>query len=94
MGREVHTSCVNQGVWVSPLDADLDRGGGAVTGAPRGTCTGHWETNTEARVSGGTARGGGGADQAYAYAMAWCHHPGRVLPSVVGRRRCTFPLIT
>ena len=46
------------------------------------------------RVSGGTPRGGGGADRAYAYAMAWSHHPGRVPPSGVGRRSCTRPSIT
>ena len=93
MVPEVHARRVDRGVPVPTLDAHLDRGGG-VAGAPRGTCTGHWHTNTRARVSGGTARGGGGADQAYAYAMAWSHHPRRVVPSGVGRRSCTFPSIT
>ena len=95
MVPEVHARRVDWGVPVPALDADLDRGGGgAVAGVPRGTCTGHWHISTRALVSGGTARGGGGADQAYAYAMAWSHHPGREPPSGVGRRSCTLPSIT
>ena len=70
-------------------------GGGPLCRArPRGTCTGHRHTNTRARLSGGTAGGGDGADQAYAYAIAWSHHPGRVPPSGVGSLSSTFPLIT
>ena len=49
---------------VVPLAADLHRagGGGVDTEVPRSTCTGHWHTSTKVRLSGGTAKGGGGAD--------------------------------
>ena len=43
-----------------PLDAHLHQGGGGA-GVPRGTCTGHWHTNTKALVFAATSRGGGGA---------------------------------
>ena len=85
---------VSTGVYRSPRLTQIWTGGGAVAGVPRGTCTGHWHTSKRALVSGGTARGGGGEDQAYAYAMAWSHHPGRVPPSGAGRRSCTLPSIT
>ena len=68
---------MSTGVYRSPRLTQIRTGGGAVAGAPWGTCTGHWHINTRALVSGGTALGGGGADQAYAYAIAWSHHAGR-----------------
>ena len=64
------TRALSTGVYRSPRLMQTCTGGGAVAGVPRGTCTGHWHISTKARVSGGTARGRGGADQAYAYAMA------------------------
>ena len=57
------------GEYQSPRLMQTCTGGGTAAGEPRGTCTGHWHTSTKARLSGVTARGGGGADEA---GVVWC----------------------
>ena len=58
MVLKVKPGCIYRLMAVASLNTNLDWRGGVL----RGTYTGQWYTNTKARLSAGTAWGGGGAN--------------------------------